>query len=141
MKQLLMILVLCVLSVSTVGAQDEITLAYGDSYQGEFTSDNPSLIVGFEGAAGDVIYVLALDNIVPVEFRLMSPSGGQLAQSDNAMIRNFELGTDGRYSVEFTRPEWSEENGEFWFHIDRFENESLTVTDDGWTLMIEDELG
>jgi hypothetical protein len=143
MKRLILIFAICLLAVSITSAQAEPDqfLAYGESRIGEFTNDDTTFTMAFDGAVGDVIYVTAaLDQFVPVDFTLFSPSGGQLAQSNNTLIRNMELGADGLYTIEFVRPEWSEEEGEFTVHLGRYESESLNVEDDGWTLFYEGNL-
>lgn len=141
MKRLILFFVMCLLVVSTTSAQGEPDefIAYDESRMGEFTNDDPTFTVGFEGAVGDVIYITALDQFVPVEFTLLSPNGGQLAQSDNTLIRNIELGSDGLYIIEFARPNWSEAEGEFIAHLGIYETESLNIEDDGWTLSYEGE--
>lgn len=121
--------------VGMVSAQDNLDIIeMNSSYVGEFTSDQSSVTVGFDGQMGDVIYIVALDNFVPVEFVLYSPNGGQLALSDNTLIRNIELGSAGRYTVQFTRPEWSEDEGEFTAFIGHYELASMGIEDEGATL-------
>lgn len=140
-KYLLLILALCTALIPNVlYAQDEATIAYGESYIGTFTDVVSSLTVGFDGMTGDVIYINALDNIVPVEFTLFSPTGGQIAISDNTYIGNIELTSEGRYTVVFTRPEWSSDEGDFTAHLGRHVIESLLIENDGQTLFYEGSL-
>lgn len=139
MKRWILIFVMCVLVTSLGFAQSELddSLSYGESRIGEFTNEDATYTLGFDGAVGDVIYIAALDDIVAVEFTLFSPSGGQLAQSENALIQNIELGVDGLYTIEFVRPEWSESEGEFTAHLGRYVLEPLVVEDEGLTLWYE----
>lgn len=135
MKKFIWILVISIVMTGIVSAQDTIeTMTIGTSYVGEFTADVSSITVAFEGSVGDVVYIAALDNFVPVEIRLLSPNGGQIAQSDNALIYNIELTSDGQYTIDFNRPEWSEEEGEFIAHLGRYELESLVADDADATL-------
>lgn len=124
-----------------VSAQEDMDIIEIDStYMGEFTNDQTSVTVGFDGEIGDVIYITALDNQVPVEFILYSPGGGQLAQSDDSLIRNIEFGTAGRYTVEFIRPEWSDAEGEFTAFVGYYELASMGVEDEGETRSYVGEL-
>ena len=128
MRRFILIFMVSILTLSAISAQDDMTIAYGDSYVAELTNTSPSFNLGFDGVAGDVIYIHVLDN-VPVEFQLMAPNGGLLAQAENSMIRNLTLGIDGRYTIEFVRPDWSEDEGEIIVRLDRFVIESLNEED------------
>lgn len=142
MKRLFFVLMMCLLGTSMVSAQNDpdVIITYGESSIGQFTNDDPTFTMGFDGAVGDVVYVSAIDDQVAVEFVLLSPTGGQLAQSNNALIKNIELGVDGVYTVEFKRPDWSDSEGEFIAHLGRYAIEDLNVEDDGWTLAYEGNL-
>lgn len=130
MKKIWIILMLCAGIVSGASAQDSYTLSYGESLLSEFTADVSLVTAEFEGNAGDVIYVSALNNIVPVEITLLSPTGGQLAFVEDAYLDNIELGSDGRYTIEFVRPEWSDDAGEFVAHLGQYAIENMTAADD-----------
>jgi len=139
MKRLILIFILCLMSISPVFAQSELddSLSYGESRTGEFTHENTTLTLGFEGVVGDVIYITVVEDEVPVEFTLLSPNGGQLAQSDNSAIQNIELGIDGLYGIELVRPEWSEDEGDFIVHLGYYTLETLVLEDEGLTLSYE----
>ncbi len=140
-KYLLLILALCTALISNMlYAQDEATIAYGESYIGTFTDEAPSLTLGFDGMAGDVIYINVLDNIVAVEFALISPTGGQIAISDNSYISNIELTSEGRYTIVFTRPDWSDSEGDFIAHLGRYTIENLSAENGGQTQFYEGNL-
>ena len=142
MKRLILFFVMSLLVMNRVAAQNEIDdfLTYGESRMGIVTNDQPTFTLGFEGVAGDLIYIAALEESVPVEFTLFSPGGGQLAQSDDALIKNLELGTDGLYTIEFARPEQSDEDGTFIAFLGLYEIKSLNVENEGWTLYYEGNL-
>lgn len=120
MKQLWILLVICFGLVFGVVAQDSTSISYGETFLGEFTADISTVSVTFEGTTGDVIYVSAIDSIVPVGIRLLSPSGGQLIFVDGPYLDNVELSTDGQYTIVFERPEWSQDEGEFVTHLGQF---------------------
>ena len=142
MKRLILFFVMCLLLTSMVSAQGEpdTFIAYDESVVGEFTNDDTTFTMAFEGVAGDVIYIAANDDQVAFDFKLFSPTGGQLAQSDNLLIKNIELGVDGVYTIEFTRLDWSENEGEFDAHLGHYSIETLNVEDEGWTLAYEGSL-
>jgi len=130
MKHLWIFVIICLGLTMSVLAQEGSTISYGESFVGEFTEETSVVTVSFEGSPGDVIYVSALNNFVPVEITLFSPSGGQLAFVDDAYLENIELGSDGQYSIEFIRPEWSEDVGEFVAHVGLYTVERLPIEDD-----------
>jgi|GEM_PF-1183204 len=139
MKRLLLFFVMCLLLASMVSAQDDYDsfIAYGESNLGALTDDDPTFTMAFDGAVGDVIYIAAIDNEVAFDFKLFSPTGGQLSQSDNMLIKNLELGVAGVYTIEFTRADWSDSEGEFIAHLGHYSIDTLNVEDDGWTLTNE----
>jgi len=141
MKRILIALMIGIGLMSSVLAQDNgaTVVSYGESFVGEFTEDADSVTVNFEGNVSDRVYVSVLDNNVPAEITLLSPTGGQLAFIDDAYLGNIELGAEGQYSVVITRPEWSENVGEFIGHIGLYTVEELSVEDDS-TLFYEGNL-
>jgi hypothetical protein len=142
MKRLTLFIIMCLVMTSVVSAQDEPDefIPFGESRLGAFTNDDPIFTMAFEGSVGDVIYITALDDPIPVEFTLFSPNGGQLAQADNAIIQNIELGVEGIYTIEFVRPDWSDAEGEFIAHLGYYQPESFNVEDEGRTLSYQGTL-
>ncbi len=139
MKRLWLVLMIIMGLVSGVVAQDNVNLQYGESIVGEFTADTSVVPVTFTGSVGDVIYVSALNNLVPVSITLRSPTGGQLAIAESNYLDNIELGTDGDYTIEFIRPEWSVDEGEFVAHLGLYTIETLTAEGEN-SLIFDGEL-
>lgn len=131
MRRLLICMILGLCFGIFTFAQDTIDkISYGESYIGEFTQDLTSLTLGFDANAGDTIYINVLDNQVPVIFTIYAPDGEVVTESFNAQVLDLELTVDGEYTVEFIRPDWSEDVGRFTAHLNYYQMGSIVEPDE-----------
>lgn len=86
-------------------AQDNLTIAYGDTASGSLTTDHPAVTYNFNGKSGDSVTIRLTSDDFDAYVSLQDSSGTELASDDdsagtlNAEIAAFSLPADATYTI------------------------------------------
>jgi hypothetical protein len=99
----LLIVVLSLAAIGPVSAQTAIT--YGETVQGELTSEQTTQNYTFEGTTGDRVVIAMASAEFDTRFALLDPAGAELISDDDggygtdSLLVGFELPIDGPYTI------------------------------------------
>jgi hypothetical protein len=115
---------------------DAESIEYGDSVEGEVTSDEPFVVYSFEGSEGDEVTITLIDTSrngsLDPQIILLDADGNEIMRNDDAgstadlpdnldsQISEFELEDDGTYYIVATRfgEEFGGSEGDFELTLD-----------------------
>lgn len=127
------VLLIFLIPIFPLHAQDAIEIAIGESVTVNLSSSATTQSYAFEATAGDVLYIATVEFEVPTEIRVFGPGGGILAESistpSGSLVESLNIESDGRYIMAVSRPSWSQEEGEVFLIVDHRQFEAITLED------------